>query len=63
MKKILNILLFFCTCFPFAMAQDNPNIPDIPDIINIRVKSLSGGVSYFHSDKDKPLNRSEGAHV
>ena len=53
MKKILNILLFFCSCFPFAMAQD---IPDVPDIINIRVKSLSGGVSYFHGDKDKPLN-------
>ena len=67
MKKILNILLLICVCLPIA-AQD---IKDggyqgfkvgkgnnTPDIISIRVNSLSGDICRFSEyikNEDKPL--------
>jgi len=66
MKKILSILLLFCTCLTvasqnidngvyqgFKVGKGNKNNPDI---INIRANSLSGGVYRFSEGKDKPLN-------
>ena len=68
MRKILTIGLFILIVLPAAMAQNIENgayqgfkidgrKPDaIPDIIDIHVNSLSGGVSNFSDSDKKPLN-------